>query len=111
MKYTATILLLIALTGCGGVTSSDSSAPSVSTANQHAVTLRWNASTTPSVTYNIYRGTQTLGPYSQIARQIASLSYEDADVSQGVLYFYVVTAADSLNQESAFSNEATALIP
>lgn len=111
MKCTATLLLLIALTGCGGVTSGDSSSPRIVTASQHAVILSWNPSTTPGVTYNVYRGTQTLGPYSQIARQVTSLSYEDTDVNQGVLYFYVVTAADGLNQESSYSNEATALIP
>jgi fibronectin type 3 domain-containing protein len=111
MKHAAIVGFLIALSACGGTTGSRSTSPDVTTAAQHAVTLNWTASTTPNVTYNVYRGTQTLGPYSQIAQRVSNTIYEDGIATPGVLYFYVVTAVDSANQESEYSNEATALIP
>jgi fibronectin type 3 domain-containing protein len=41
----------------------------------------------------------------------AATSYLDNSVQSGKTYFFVVTAVDSSNVESAFSNEVSALIP
>jgi fibronectin type 3 domain-containing protein len=42
---------------------------------------------------------------------LSSTSYDDTGVQSGSNYFYVSTAVDASNNESAFSNEATASIP
>jgi fibronectin type 3 domain-containing protein len=39
------------------------------------------------------------------------LSYTDSTVQSGVTYYYVVTAFDDWAQESAYSNEAIAIVP
>ena len=79
----------------------------------HGVTSTWTASTSANVTgYNVYRGTQTGGPYAKInAFPVAATSYTDTPVQSGQTYYYVVTAVDSNNRESAYSNQAVAIIP
>ncbi len=82
------------------------------TSANHSVTLNWGASTTPSVTYNVYRGTVSGGPYSRInPSPVSGLSYVDTAVSAGQVLYYVVTAVSSTNGESAYSNQAVATIP
>jgi len=79
---------------------------------QHTVALSWSASPTPNVTYNMYRGTVSGGPYSKInTSTIAALTFTDTLVSNGTTYFYVVRAVDSSNVESVNSNESSAVIP
>jgi hypothetical protein len=78
---------------------------------QHTVTLNWKASTSSSVVaYNVYRGTVSGGPYSQID-SVSSTTAMDSTVASGQTYFYVVTAVDSSSQESGYSNQTTAVIP
>lgn len=82
------------------------------TTTPHSVALTWDPSTSSVVGYNVYRGTQSGGPYSK--RNSALLSgtnYDDNSVQSGRNYFYVSTAVDASNNESGFSNEATAAIP
>ena len=58
------------------------------------------------VGYNIYRGTQTGGPYAKLnSVPVALTQYTDTTVVAGQTYFYVVTAIDSTNAESMYSNE------
>jgi hypothetical protein len=79
---------------------------------QHSATLTWTASTTPSVTYNVYKGTVSgFGPYTLLASGIMPLTYVDTAVQAGLVYYYVVTAVDSNSNESAWSNFAVAVIP
>ena len=68
----------------------------------YAVTLAWQASTTPSVSYNVYRGTATGGPYTKVGNT-ASLGYIDKTPAAST-FFYVVRAFDGTN-ESVTSNE------
>lgn len=78
---------------------------------QHCVDLSWTASPTPSVTYNIYRGTVTgVCDQTLIGSGSASTSFADTAVTNGVTYFYAVSAADS-GGESACTSEAMAVIP
>jgi subtilase family protein len=67
-----------------------------------AVTLSWDAATspcTPSVRYNVYRGTTpgfTPGPTNRIARCLGTTGYTDAlDLGSGTSYYYVVRAEDA----------------
>lgn len=78
----------------------------------HTVALSWVASTTPNVAgYNVYRSTANGSGYAKIATLGLVLSYSDAAVQNGTTYYYVTTAVDSTGGESAFSNQATAVIP
>jgi hypothetical protein len=78
----------------------------------HSVDLTWTASTSTVSGYNVYRGSQTGGPYQLVNPSLQSAGgYVDGTVASGQTYFYVVTAVDSTGSESAFSNEATAVIP
>ena len=79
---------------------------------QHSVALSWSASTSSVTGYNIYRGTQSGGPYSKLnSSLLSSTSYTDSSVQSATTYYYVATAVDSSNVESAYSNQATAAIP
>jgi hypothetical protein len=79
----------------------------------HSVTLTWTASTSANIVgYNVYRGTTSGGPYSMLdSSLVAGTSYNDLTVAAGQVYYYVTTAVDSNNNESAYSNEAQASIP
>jgi hypothetical protein len=79
----------------------------------HQVTLKWNASTTPGVRYNVYRS-ETAGQYTNSPINPGLLSqttYVDVNVASGHTYFYVTRAQDGQGHESANSNEAKAVIP
>jgi fibronectin type 3 domain-containing protein len=81
----------------------------------HAATLSWAASTTPNVTYNVYRAT-TSGAYTStplVSLPAGTTSYSDTAVLAGQAYFYVIRAVDPANSSnvSAPTNEVTAAIP
>lgn len=78
----------------------------------HYVIITWTPSTSSVVGYNVYRSSQSGGPYTKInAALVTAASYTDSSVSSGLTYFYVVTSVDADNIESGFSNEAVATIP
>ena len=80
--------------------------------SQHTVALAWDASTSQVVGYNVYRGIASGGPYTKLTTSVdASTSYTDSSVQSGQTYYYVTTAVNSSNVESAYSNQATAAIP
>ena len=59
--------------------------------------------------YNIYRGQTQGGPYPTIvATHIQTTSYDDHTVTNGVRYYYVISA-DYDAGESAYSNEVSAI--
>jgi len=78
----------------------------------HSVTLSWTASTSLNVTgYNIYRGTKSGGPYTKLtATPVAGTNYTDSAVQAGQTYYYVATAVDNNNNESAYSDPASAAV-
>jgi hypothetical protein len=98
--------------------SNASNSPTVQTmtgtgtaATQHTVDLSWTASA-DAVSYNIYRGTVSGGPYTMINTSADSTTaYTDSTVASGQTYYYVATAVNSESQESGYSNQATAVIP
>jgi fibronectin type 3 domain-containing protein len=76
---------------------------------QHNVVLAWTASTTSGVTYNVYRGTVSGGPYTKLnSSPISNLTYTDTTGTGGTAYFYVATAVDANGFESVFSNQVSA---
>jgi fibronectin type 3 domain-containing protein len=74
--------------------------------------LNWDASSSSVVGYYVYRGTKPSGPYSKLnSSPHSSTSYSDSSVNDGEVYYYVVTAVNSSNVESADSNQVSATIP
>jgi len=83
-----------------------------SQSSQHSVGLSWDPSTSPVVGYNVYRGTQSGGPYQRLnPSPQPDTSYTDASVQSGLTYFYVATAVGTDLVESRHSNETSATIP
>jgi hypothetical protein len=79
----------------------------------HTVTLNWTASTSANVTgYNVYRGIAPSGPYTKLtSAPVAGVSYIDVTAQGGQTYYYVATAVNSSNNESAYSSPVTAVVP
>jgi len=76
-----------------------------------AVKLTWIASTTPGVTYNVYRVTESSGKTEKLnTAPISELSFTDQHPVDGEKYMYYVTAVAGTT-ESAHSNSAKAVIP
>ncbi|QTD52063.1 pre-peptidase C-terminal domain-containing protein [Sulfidibacter corallicola] len=72
--------------------------------------LAWSAATANcggSVSYNIYRSTQsgfTPAPANRIAACLGGTSYSDFDVASGTVYYYVVRAEDDTSDGSGPCN-------
>jgi hypothetical protein len=83
------------------------------TYNAHGVTLNWMAGGSSNVVgYNIYRSTTSGGPYTKLnSSAVIGTSYSDQAVQAGLTYFYVATSLDVNGNESAYSGQATAVIP
>jgi hypothetical protein len=79
----------------------------------HAVTLAWEPSVSKDVVgYEVFRGTQSGGPYTQIsAATVTASTYTDSTVVSGTTYYYVVTSVGSTGEQSAYSPQSIATIP
>lgn len=103
----------VSVEGCRGHISTKTYTVQV-TQPSSAVNLNWNASTSLDISgYNVYRSTISGGPYSQIntGGLVASTTYTDTTVAPGTTYYYVTTAVNSSDQQSAYSNQTTAVVP
>jgi hypothetical protein len=74
--------------------------------NAHAANLSWTASTTPNVTYNVYRATAATGPFTTPLNSspITGTTYTDTTVQAGQTYYYVATAVAESGEESVDSS-------
>ena len=89
-----------------GVNFAESSNPT------HSVDLSWTATPSTVAGYNVYRSTVSGSQYVKInGGLLGATSFSDATVANGTTYYYVTTAVDSTNNESAYSNEAIASVP
>lgn len=105
MAASAASPLTIALTGTGA-------AGSPPPPSSHDVALSWVPSTSTVIGYNVYRGNQSGGPYAQTnSSLVAGTTFTDSGVIAGQTYWYVVTSVAAGGIESAFSNEAKAVVP
>jgi len=96
--------MLVSLAGCAGGNATGTV--------QHSVTLTWAASTSTVAGYNVYRGVQSGGPYTQMNEVLdVSTNYMDNTVQSGQTYYYVVTAEGTNGLESVYSNEVVVVIP
>lgn len=80
----------------------------IAAASHLQVNLSWAASGAAS--YNVKRSTTNGGPYTPIANGVTTTNYTDAAVTNGVTYYYAVTAVNAYG-ESANSNQTSASVP
>lgn len=94
-----------------GATNSPKTIPvslTVSSTTAKSATLTWTANVeTDLAGYKIYRAT-TSGSYgAPIATLSKTTSYSATNLSTGTTYFFVITAYDSVGNESSYSNEVS----
>jgi P pilus assembly chaperone PapD len=90
----------IALTGTGTAPTS------------YSVNLTWTPSSASYSGFNVYRGTQSGGPYSKInSSLIATPSYTDTSCGTAGTYYYVATEVGTSGVESNYSSPASAIVP
>jgi len=78
----------------------------------HSVALAWDPSTSTVVGYFVYRSSKPSGPFAKLFTTAnPSTHYTDSNVTNGLMYFYYVTAVDSSNIESSDSNQISVTIP
>lgn len=78
----------------------------------HSADLKWKASVSRVVGYNVYRSETDGGPYIKLtSAPVRATNYTDRSVQGGHTYFYAVTAVDSSGKESGYSNRIKAPIP
>jgi len=59
--------------------------------------LSWSASS-GSARYNVKRSTSVGGPYTVIAASVAGTTFRDTSVSDGTIYYYVVSATNGTGE-------------
>ncbi len=73
------------------------------------VSLEWN-SVSGSAGYNVYRSPLSGGGFLKVnGSPLSGTSFTDTGLQNAKTYFYVVTSLDSVGNESAYSNEVSAL--
>ena len=82
----------------------------IATAGNAVVDLDWNDNAESDLGgYNVYRATVSGGPYTRLNGALVAVSdYSDTSVTNGITYYYVVTAVDTSNNESGGSGEVAA---
>lgn len=108
----ATLNFTITVTGFYGHVSSVNYNLTVDQSASHAAGLSWQQGSNGILGYNVYRGTTSGGPYSQLnSSLLPASSYSDSTVQGGNTYYYVATEVGGSGEESSYSNETQAVIP
>src|SRR6267154_517644 len=80
-------------------------------ASESAIRLQWESSPEVAQGYQVYRSSESGGPYQRISSSaVDSPAYTDSGLAAGHTYYYVVTSIDANNQESEFSEQITATV-
>ncbi len=78
----------------------------------HSVDLKWKASPSVVVGYNVYRADKSAGPYTKLnSSPVPKTNFKDTTVQAGHTYFYRVAAVDAKGGESGFTNQIKAAVP
>jgi len=78
----------------------------------HSVDLKWKASPSVVVGYNVYRADKSAGPYTKLnSSPVRETNFKDTAVQAGHTYFYRVAAVDAKGGESGFTNQIKAVVP
>jgi hypothetical protein len=99
-----------------GLTATNSAGTASSTLTltiTHIVTLNWSPSSSQNIAgYNVYRGTTSGGPYTELnSTLVGGTSYTDTAVQPGMTYYYVATSVDFSGNQSEYSSPASATVP
>jgi|GEM_PF-2006609 len=80
----------------------------VATAGNGSASLNWNDNSEIDMNgYNVYRSTTQGSAYVKLnSSLLTSSDYLDNGLTNGITYYYVVTAVDDANNESGYSSEA-----
>lgn len=80
------------------------------TAGDTIVSLDWNNNSEVDINgYNVYRSGTSGGPYTRLNdTPLTSSDYNDTDVTNGIIYYYAVTAVDTSLNESVNSSQVSA---
>jgi fibronectin type 3 domain-containing protein len=109
--YTFTPSTASALINASSITGLNFASAPIPAPVPHSVALNWNASSN-AAGYNVYRADVAGGAYAKVnAALVSTTSYVDSSVASGRTYYYVATAVDSNNSESAYSSQAIAVVP
>jgi hypothetical protein len=77
-----------------------------------SVSLSWADGNSGVAGYNVFRSSVSGGPYAQInSGSEPTPAFTDSSVVAGQTYYYVTTAINGSGEQSAYSNEATAVVP
>lgn len=88
------------------------SAEAASPQQKRSVVLRWQASTTPNVRYNVYRGPwRGIYPVKLNSEPIDGTTFTDTTAVSGQTYWYVVRAINNKGELSSESNETVVAVP
>lgn len=102
------MMVVLAACGSGGDGGSTNTSSSPSTAS---LTLEWNANTEPDLAgYKIYGATSS-GAYGAAVATVPAnaTSFVATGLQPGVTYFFVITAFDTAGNESARSDQVSAV--
>ncbi len=96
----------------GSVSSVALSGTGIAPVVSHSVALNWGVSSSSVAGYNVYRSTVSGSSYAKMNGSVlGGVSYADSSVQSGQTYYYVATAVDAGGNESAHSNEVSAIVP
>lgn len=99
----------ISATAINVAPSSPKNLSATALAGEAQVLLNWDSNIeTDGIYYNVHRSTSTGGNYTQIASSIYTSNFTDIEAYGGVEYYYVISATDSGDNTSGFSNEGSA---
>jgi ASPM-SPD-2-Hydin domain-containing protein len=77
-----------------------------------SVSLSWTDSSSGVAGYNVFRSSASGGPYAQVNTALEPTpAFTDNSVVAGQTYYYVTTAVNGSGEQSAYSNQATAVVP
>jgi len=82
--------------------------PMVVSATNNQIKLAWNA-VASATGYNVSRATISGGPYAAIANNLNTTNYTDTAVTNGVTYYYVVSAVDPAGYVASSAEVSAAL--
>jgi hypothetical protein len=74
------------------------------------INLNWN-SASGATSYNLKRGTSNNGPYPTIFGGLTATNYADANVTNAVNYFYIVTAVGAGGESTNSLQTSAAPLP
>lgn len=96
MKNFIFALLVLLCTSCAFADGAGLPPPSTHSRNTHSITLTWDASATPNVTYNVYRSeSPNACPTSPLVLGIEETRYVDTSIQAGMKYYYNVSSVNA----------------